>query len=237
MNDLLLLPLGILAGALTTVTGLGGGILLLLSLAMVFDPATALTITAPALLAGNLHRLFMFRRALNVSIATRLIAGALPGALLGGTLAVQLPEWMLRSFLVVATAMVLATAFGWIRIQPTQRWVLPIGVTAGAVTALGGGGGLLVPPTLLALGLRGAAFLATGAAAASGMHVGRLAAYGLAGWMSPSRWMLAGLLALAIPLGNLVGGRIRTHLSEALMQKLTYGSLTVATLLAVGGLT
>ncbi len=237
MTDLLLLPLGVLAGALTTVTGLGGGILLLLSLAVIFDPATALTITAPALLAGNLHRLFMFRRSLNLKVAARLIAGALPGALIGGSLAAQLPEWVLRGFLTFATVLVLAKAFGWIRMQPTQRWVLPIGVTAGVVTSLGGGGGLLIPPTLLALGIRGPAYLATAAAAAAGMHIARLTAYGAAGWMTPSRWMLAGLLALAIPLGNLVGARIRTHLSEAFMQKLTCGSLTIATLLAVGGLT
>ena len=49
--------LGVLAGALTTVAGLGGGMLLIYALAALGDPHVALAATAPALLVGNLHRL------------------------------------------------------------------------------------------------------------------------------------------------------------------------------------
>src|SRR5690349_10895588 len=82
----LYVSLGLLAGALTTVAGLGGGMLLLLALATLGEPHEALAVTAPALLVGNLHRLWMGRRELDRETALPLVAGALPGALVGGGL-------------------------------------------------------------------------------------------------------------------------------------------------------
>ena len=48
--------LGILAGILTTLAGLGGGMLLVLALSLTSSPVTELAATAPALSLGNLHR-------------------------------------------------------------------------------------------------------------------------------------------------------------------------------------
>lgn len=236
MSISLLIALGLLAGALTTITGVGGGILLLIALALLLDPATALAITAPGLLAGNLHRLLLFRRYLRWGLATRLIAGALPGALVGGLVATQLPDLVLRVLLLGATGLALCKAFGWLRFQPREGWVLPVGAVAGVITAMGGGGGVLVPPTLLTLGLRGPAYLATAAAASAAMHIGRLSAYGLSGWMNTERWHLAAVLALAIPTGNLLGRALGARLNERTVHIFTHATLLVVTLLAVAGL-
>lgn len=236
MSLLLLVTLGLLAGALTTITGVGGGILLLVSLALLIDPATALVITAPGLLAGNLHRLFLFRRHLRWALAGRLILGALPGALVGGVIAVHLPDLVLRGLLLLATGLALAKALGWVHFRPKPGWLVPVGATAGLITAMGGGGGVLVPPTLLTLGLTGPAYLATAAAAASAMHVGRLAAYGAAGSVDASRMKLALLLALAIPAGNLLGRAMRGRLSDTTVHVFTHAVLVVVTVVAVAGL-
>lgn len=229
--------LGALAGALTTVTGVGGGLLLLLALAVRFDPATALAITAPGLLAGNLHRLFMFRRHVDLPLATRLAAGAVPGALAGGLLAARLPEAALRGILLLATALAVTKSLGWLRWTPPRAAVVPVGALAGALTASGGGGGILIPPTLLTLGVTGSAYLATASMAAASIHVGRLAAYGLAGWMNETRWMQAALLAVAIPAGNLLGRAIRERIGESVSLRCTQVTLVTVTLLAVLGVT
>ena len=235
MSFLFIALLGGLAGVLTTITGVGGGLLLLVSLALAFDPATALAITAPGLLAGNLHRLFMFRRQLDLGLAGRLALGALPGAFLGGALATRLPEAALRGVLLFATALAIAKTIGRLRWSPPRGAVVPVGAIAGALTASGGGGGVLVPPTLLALGLTGPAYLATAAAAAAAIHVGRLSAYGLAGWMDETRWMQAGLLALTIPTGNLLGRALRAKLGDRMILRCTQVALVTASLLAVLG--
>ena len=57
----LVVPLGIFAGALTTIAGIGGGLVITLVLAAVWEPHLALAVSAPALLLGNVHRLLLLR--------------------------------------------------------------------------------------------------------------------------------------------------------------------------------
>src|SRR5688572_16373782 len=84
----LVLGLGLVAGALTTVAGLGGGVFLLLSLSVLWGPTTALATSSLALLVGNLHRTFLYRKSVNWPIARAFVVGAVPGAVLGALLAV-----------------------------------------------------------------------------------------------------------------------------------------------------
>ena len=95
----------------------------------------------------------------------------------------------------------------------------------------------MLPPALLALGLTGTRYLATCAAGASLMHLGRLTAYSSAGWMTPDRWLLAAVLAVAIPFGNLGGRAVRGHLSAPALERATYATLLTACGLAVLGVT
>src|SRR5688572_1452872 len=62
----LVVLLGIAAGFLTTVAGMGGGLLLVTALAVVWGPHVALPVTSLALLVGNLHRLALYRRHLRM---------------------------------------------------------------------------------------------------------------------------------------------------------------------------
>jgi hypothetical protein len=71
--DLLtLVPLGLLAGVLTTVAGMGGGMMLVVVLSLVWDPRVALASTAPALLVGNAHRAYLYR----AQVARQISAGS-----------------------------------------------------------------------------------------------------------------------------------------------------------------
>ena len=92
-----LVVLGVLAGGLTTVAGMGGGVMLVLALSLVASPVEALAITSPALLVGNLHRVAVGRRAIDRAVARPFVLGALPGSLLGGLVAVAVPPALLQS--------------------------------------------------------------------------------------------------------------------------------------------
>lgn len=233
---MLVLPLGLLAGALTTVAGLGGGMLLVLALSLAWDPRTALAVTAPALLLGNLHRLSLFHRVVDRTVAWRFAAGAVPAAFAGGLVAVALPELVLHVLLVAVAALAAARELRWIRWRPPTGAVAPAGAVAGALTATTGGGGLLVAPLLLARGLRGEAYVATGAAAAIAMHVGRIAAYGAGGLVSGEILVTAALLAGTILLGNLGGRHLRRRLSDRATLRITWATLAIAMVLALAGL-
>lgn len=228
--------LGLLAGAITTVAGMGGGLVLTLGLALVHGPLIALAITGPGLLVGNLHRSWLYRTHVHRSTALRFVFGAAPMALLGGLVATAVPPALLQAGLLTLASLAAAKVLlGWRWTAPAGV-VAPLGAAAGFVTATSGGGGLIAGPTLLATGLSGRDYVATGAVGAVGVHVGRMAGYGAGGVFEP--WILAlGLsAAIAIPLGNLLGEQLRRRIPVRFIPKLEIGVVLVALGLALTGL-
>lgn len=236
MSLLVLLPLGLLAGCLTTLAGLGGGVLLVLALSLAHSPAEALAMTSPALLVGNLHRLALGRRDVDRPVARAFALGAVPGSALGGALAVTLPHALLQALLLVTTALALARAAGWLHFRPGAGALVPAGFGVGAIAATTGSGGLLVSPLLLATGLTGARYIATAAAAAVAIHVGRIAGYGAGGLVTRTTLVASLVLALAILLGNALGQHLRPTIPPRAGTRLELGVLLVCVALALAGL-
>lgn len=232
--------LGIAAGVLTSLAGQGGGLFLLIACSMLFGPHRALAMTAPALLLGNLHRAWTYRRSIDRAVATRMTLGALPGALVGGLLAGAMPAPMISVVLVATTALAIAKALGWIRFAVPRRALAPAGFGIGAMTGTAGGAGVLLAPVLLSAGLGGPAFVGTSSVVAVVTHLGRVAAYGTAGFFSEGG--AAGVLgaaltlALAIFVGNLLAARLRPRLSSRATLRIEYSTLVVCVALSVAGI-
>lgn len=232
----LLLLLGVLSGALTTVTGMGGGVLLLLVLSLLTSPAEALAITSPALLVGNAHRLVTHRRDVDRRVGGALALGALPGSVLGGLLTVALPAHVLQAILALATALALTRALGLWRCRAPVAALAPAGFGVGALAATTGSAGLLVGPLVLSAGLSGARYVATIACVGVAMHVGRIAAYGVGGLVTSATLTASATLALAVLAGNALGERLRRGLDDRLAARLELGVLLACMALALAGL-
>lgn len=233
---LLAVPLGLSAGVLTTLAGQGGGLLLLLFCSFIAGPHAALAVTAPALLLGNVHRAFLFRKDVDRRMALRLVAGALPGAFAGGLLAGVASPVVLHVLLVGLTALSIAKAIGWLRFSVPNGALGPAGFVVGTLTGTSGGAGVLFAPLLLATGLTGRAFIGTIAVVAVSAHVGRVVAYGWTGLFSRELLFATALVAAAIFVGNALGERVRRVLSDRTSTRLEYGVLVVCVLLSVSGL-
>ena len=241
----ILLTLGLTAGAVSTLAGLGGGLMLTLALATLWDPTRALATAAPALLMGNVHRVALFRRHFDRRLVTPFVVGAVPGALVGGFAAVALPEGVLRG-IILTTALIAVghelhgrrreTAWP----EPPPWAIAAASFVAGGVTATSGGGGLLLGPLLLAAGARGERFLVSASAIAISMHATRLGAYGASDAVSTRTFLDAAVVGLAILAGNAGARRLRGPLGLAGESPrgtaLTYAVLGVAITLAVVGL-
>jgi hypothetical protein len=234
----LLLLLGWVAGWLTTVAGLGGGVFLILALSLRMSPAEALALSSPALLVGNLHRWAVGRDDVDRRIAWPFALGALPGSALGGLLVVAMPTAALQLLLVLTSALALARALGWwLPRPPPAAALVPAGAAIGAMAATTGSAGLALGAILQSAGLTGAAYVATAAAAAVAMHVGRIAAYGFGGLVTGDTALHSAALALAILAGNLAGGRVRKRLSAPACSRIELGVLFACVVLALAGLT
>ena len=226
---------GLGAGALTTLAGLGGGLFMTLILSAMWDPATALAVAAPALLVGNLQRVWMYRAAINPKLSWTFVAGAAPGALFGGFLAVGLPEGVLRWLLVIVAVIAVLREFGVFSWRPGPKSILPASFAMGTVTATTGGGGLLLGPLLLASGLRGEQFVATASMVALSVHITRIGAYGAGGLIDSNVLAASALLGLCIVVGNLAGAWGRRFFSEERGTWLTYAVLFTGIVCAVSG--
>lgn len=233
---LLLATLGVAAGLITTLSGFGGGVFLVTSLAVIWDPLTALTTTSLALLMGNAQRLFLFRRHFLASYSVPVIAGAIPGALGGAFLAAQTPDWILQAAIVVITFGAAARAFHRTEWSMRRRHLAPAAAGIGFLSATTGGGGFLMGPLLLSAGATGGLYIATGASAGVAIHIFRITGYSTSGLLDLSMFGQALLLGLTIMAGNLVGRSLRGKLSPRQITWIQYAAPVVCGALALAGL-
>lgn len=232
----LLIVLGFIGGALSTVTGMGGGLLLVAVLGALHGPHSALAFTAPALLASNIHRSLMFRQHIEVRVAKAFALGAVPGAFLGGWLVPALPPWALSAVLVGATSATLARVLGLVSFRPRPATIRSGGFGIGVLAATAGGAGVLTGPLFLSAGLTGTVYVATVSVAAVSLHIGRVAGYGLGGLFDGAQVASIAVLAGALMAGNHAGKLLRRRLDARNELPLEIGALVVCTLLAVAGL-
>lgn len=231
----LLVLLGVGAGVLTTISGMGGGILLLLALSLLIGPHAALATTAPALLVSNAHRLYLFRKSLNRRVAALFALGALPGSLAGGAVAAWVSPGWVKGAMVATTLLALGQRAGWWKARPPAALVAPAGAVIGAVAATAGGAGTLVAPVLMAAGLSGDAYVAGTAAAGVSMHTGRVLAYGFTGLVNPTTAAWSALLVVALLVGNALGQRLRAATSPRALERVEIATLLACAALALAG--
>ncbi|MEM6992915.1 MAG: hypothetical protein AAF721_20535, partial [Myxococcota bacterium] len=110
------------------------------------------------------------------------------------------------------------------------------GFGVGFAAATTGGGGLLLAPLMLAVGLTDITFLATGTVVALAVHVGRIGSYAGSGMLGVEHAVMAVALAVGLVLGNALGFRVRGRLSATVRQRSTWGVLAVGVVLAMVGL-
>lgn len=233
MEWIFVLVLGLMAGVLTTLAGLGGGLLLLLALGLLWDPATALVVSAPALLVGNLHRLALLRRAVDPRKGMTFAAGALPAAALAGASAMLAPPIVVTTLIATMTVAAIGIRICRCRWRVATPLLAPAGIGVGALTGAGGGAGVLTAPILLASDLRGEAYVATAAFCAASIHAGRLLGYGAMGFVGVATLAHAAGLATAIALGNHLGRRWRRHAERVPEGLLEHGVLAACVMLSL----
>ncbi|MFV8754581.1 TSUP family transporter [Nannocystaceae bacterium ST9] len=239
-GDLMVLVLlGLAAGAVTTLSGLGGGLVVVVAAAW-FGPHAALALTAPALAISHLHRAWLLRSRLDRRIVVPFALAIAPVAFVGSLITARLDADALRWLLVVALAIAVLDAFGLIgrrgdreREVADRRWLIPGGAGVGLMMASGGGAGVLAAPVLRTVGVRGDAMVASLAVGALIGHVARTLAYGRASLLGVES--LAAALALTIALigGNLLGRRMSARIGEPARERMLHAMVFASLALAI----
>jgi uncharacterized membrane protein YfcA len=232
----ILVAVAVFAGALTTISGFGGGILLLLAVTAFVGAKAALAATAMALLVANVHRIWLYRREVGAHVTVPLLVGLVPGSLAGALVASWIPEAVVHAVMLAVVALSLARVWlGW-EWKPGRHTLSASGFVVGVLAGSAGGAGFLVGPIVLAAGLIGRPYLATVAVSAVAMHVGRIAGYGAGGLLSEDIVRLAAVLAPALLVGNLLGNHVRDWIPDAWQRGIEIAAPVVCVALAFAGL-
>lgn len=234
-----LLTASVLAFALawlSSVGGVGGGVLMLVAFTALFGLQVALPTLTLTQLASNGGRVWFNRRAVQWRLIRWYALGAIPFALVGGLLLPYVPVEPLKR---VLGAFLIVTIF-WRRFRPARavpadKTFAAIGAGCGLASALFGAAGPLAAPFFLVKGFIGSAYIGTEAAASLIVHLTKIVAYGAGSLLSVHVLQLGLALTPAIVAGAWLGkatvARMNAH---AFVLVIEAGMLVAAILLLAG---
>ena len=226
---LLLLASSFATSAITAAVGLGGGVTLLAIMAMVMPAAALVPVHGVVQIGSNAGRAIVQIRHVDWMIAAWFAGGALGGAFLGGTLAVQLPAPWLKAGIGL---FILWTVWGKApKLRKAARKAMgAAGFVSTFLSMFFGAAGPIGGAVLATLGLSRHAFVANQAVTALMMHVFKVLAFGVLGFaFAPWLPLIIGMVATGF-LGTLAGSRLLGKMNEATFKT---GFKIVMTLLAI----
>jgi hypothetical protein len=241
MHDVLKLILlacvALTAATLAAVSGFGGAALLLPVVTAIFGIREAVPILTIAQLIGNASRVWFNRREVNGRVVGWFALGAVPFALIGGTLFAIAPARGLKG----ALGAFLILLVIWRRLRktpqrgPTLRGFAILGAISSVVSALLGSVGPLMAPFFLAYGLVKGAYIGTEALCTVVMHVTKLLAYGQAKILTQHSIIVGLGLGPLMIAGSFLGHRIVNRLPTAIFVGIVELFMVVAGILFLAG--
>jgi uncharacterized membrane protein YfcA len=221
---------GILAGIISGMVGTGSSIILLPALAWTFGPKTAIPVMAVAAIVGNISRVLLWRKDINLKAFFLYSVPGIPAAVLGANTLWVMPARLsdicigLFFFLLIPLRHVART-----KALTLIGWQLALaGALIGFLTGVVFSTGPLTIPVFAGYGLVKGALLSTEAAASFAIYFAKASSFSAIGAM-PWHVLVSGLLVgTTLVTGMLIGKRWVMRISDRTFNRLIDGMLLVA---------
>ena len=209
--------------------GLGGGLLVLTSIALVLPPTVLIPVHGVVQLGSNLGRVVLMARQVFYFVVPAFLVGTVMGAGLGAHVVLSLPKWVL--FVVLATFVLYATWAPRFQSQkPNRLKFFLVGSVSTFVTMFVGATGILIGPFVAAACGERQQVVATHAMLMSIQHSLKVLAFGMLGFaFGPYIPLLVGLLAFGL-FGTYIGRMVLNRLPERIFR---HGLRMILTLLSI----
>lgn len=227
VSGLVLVAVAFLGSAITAGLGIGGGITVIVTLASLVPAAAVIPLHGVVQLGSNIGRAAVQRAHIDWPIVSYFVIGSVAGAVVGGSLVVQLPENVLKVLLALFILYAIwgPMRFGMSRFGPVMLAVAG-GISTFVTMFIGATGPFVISVFAPRLPDR-RRLVGTHAACMIMQHSLKILVFGLLGF-SFSPWMplLAAMIGAGF-LGTLLGSRILHWAPEAVFRKALKVILTV----------
>jgi uncharacterized membrane protein YfcA len=225
----------LIAGALDTVVGFGGGLLLLPVLVLVVGSKDAVLLAALIPLGWNIPRIVLLRQWINWRVVGLFALGIVPGTLIGALLLDSVDPELLRR--AIGGLLVLFGIYYVMRLymdlpgpRGVKSWVFPIvGVLSGIVSGLlGAGHGPLQAGALIAADLPVREVSAINGALGGLTAAARVGSYGVAGLLHEGIWIPALVGIVGAALGAVLGIRLSRRSKDSTLELIVGVAIALA---------
>lgn len=227
---LLLIPLiCFVGGFISTVAGLGGGLLILACTSLLLPLSEVVPLNGVMILAGQVTRALQFRKHIDWSITRPFIPGSIIGAVVGSLIYFELPE----AFIALMLGSVMLW-FTWVPATDRSRalaariphpWFV-VGIIHTFLSTVSGGGGLM-QSLMVNSKLSKQGVIGTIAGTLLFMALFKSAGYLLAGFDYRPYLPMIGLCWLMGIAGTALGSRCLDHLPDAMFRQLVRLTVTL----------
>jgi len=221
---LVLLGLSAVTSFISAAFGLGGGMVLLAVIATVLPAAALVPVHGVVQIGSNISRAAVMARHIHLPVLLPMTLGGLAGAVIGGLIAVRLPDWLL--FLAVGS-FVLWSAWSKGSIPLGRATLVLGGAISGFLTMFIGGTGPFVAAVIKTLNLDRMKTVGTQAGCLVFQHGMKIAVFGVLGFdYLPYLPLIAGMIATGV-LGTLIGSKVLHGMGDSRFRNILTGLLTI----------
>ncbi len=220
-------------GVLSSVAGLGGGLILLVVLAQFLAPTVAIPVQGGIQFVSNGSRLLLLKDHVSWSAAGWASILLFPASMVGVAVATSMPEDATRLVLGVFVLIVAwrPQLLKWRGGKPLpEKALLGVGALSGFLNTTVGASGPVTSPFFKAVTTSHMAFVATAAASQVLAHTAKLIAYMLDGFDLAEHGDTIAVGAVGVIIGTFIGTRLLGRIDEPLLNRIFK---TVLTLLAL----
>ena len=228
-NDVLLILIAGATSAVTAVTGIGGGMMLIAIMPGFLPAAAIVPVHAVVQLFANSSRAMFGWRFLRWEFVLAFIAGSI----LGGSIAAGIA----REINLAYTPLFIAAYILFVTWGPAPKFNKPppgefviIGAIQTGLSMLVGATGPMSQAALMARGLQRDALVVSGALMTTFTHLTKVLLFALLGFSFIEFWQVILGMSIAVIVGALIGTRIRYQVPEALFRRLLKWALTLLAL-------
>ncbi len=201
-----------LAATISGVAGFGGSLIILPVFSFIIGAKRAIPILTIAWMMGNLSRAGLGYKEIRWKPVIYFCAGALPAAILGARMFVELPSGLIMKAIGIFLLVVILRHLK-IKYAIAEKWFIPFGALVGFLSAVLGSAGPIGAVAFLSLNLAPTAYVASEAVTAVVMHLTKTVVYGRYALLTRQDFVIGVILGLAMAVGSWTARRFIKKMS------------------------